>query len=68
MSNLRERAPFEFDDPKCPPDWSELYDLHQEFERATDSDRRFELGKRITELSKRSWEYGRWRPYHAART
>jgi len=56
MSNLRHWAPFAPDDPKCPPDWRELYNLHQQFEESTDSEERFELGKRITELSKRLWE------------
>jgi hypothetical protein len=55
---LKRRAPFDLGDSNCPPDWRrELYDLQQQFEKSRDSDERFELGKRITELSKRVWEF-----------
>jgi hypothetical protein len=51
---LKDRL-IDADDPNCPRDWKELYSLHRQFERSTDSDERFEIGKRITELSKLLW-------------
>jgi hypothetical protein len=56
MSNLKHTGPFDSDDPDCPAEWKELHRLHQQFLTSTDSDERFDIGRRITELSKRIWE------------
>ena len=56
-TTLKSRAQFDLGDPNCPQDWRELYQLQRQFELSRDSDERFELGKRITELSKRVWEF-----------
>ena len=59
MSGLKHTAPFDPDDPDCPPEWKELNELVQQFLASTDSDERFAVGRKITELSKRIWEFGR---------
>ena len=59
MSSLKHTAQFDPDDPDCPPEWKELHKLLQQFLAATDSDERFEVGRRITELSKQIWEFRR---------
>ena len=56
MSIFKHQGWFHPDDPNSPPDWRELHKLSAQFEDSTDSDERFELGRRITELSKRIWE------------
>jgi hypothetical protein len=58
MSIFKHQGWFHPDDPNSPPDWRELHKLSAQFEDSTDSDERFELGRRITELSKRVLESG----------